>query len=126
MKQFSKYMEAIEINSGIRRVELALSVLFKIANFVKDGKTLNPEEAKGLERQLSYVRDNCLKAAGYFQLTGYTGVAIQNDLAGVINDSIDLLSKILSDYNDGVDNVVMAGKSCIDIAASLSDAARKV
>lgn len=126
-KNLFRYLEELNISSGIRRIEIALSTLYNLNNILEKENLEDFNDIKVLKRQFSYVRDNLLSAAGFLDLYEYTGNIITgNTIKEKIDNATVLLNDILSSYNDGTDDAITWGKTCMDIAATLSDEARKI
>ena len=134
MKNLTQYLEEVQINSGIRRIEIALSTLYNINDLLiqiredpdRSIETKSREDKNALKRQFSYIRDNLLSAASFFNIQEYSGKIIKGKIAEVVDSSIVLLNELLSDYNDGVDDHITWGKTSMDIASTMTEVARKI
>lgn len=122
MISLKTYLEEVTENanliSGIRYIEVIISSLYTLSKFIKQD---NQEEQISIKRKVEGITANLLKAAGLFGLQEYKGQAVQ----GTIIDNIELiiasLSKILTEYNDGLDDPLGWGKICMDAEATLLD-----
>jgi len=125
MKNLKQYLEEksnTNLTSGIRYVESALSYLYKIAEYLKQDNSGN----RGIssDRQLEYVQKCLLKSVGYFGLQEYTGNPVEGNLKEAVNLAITSISKILTAYNDGLDDPIGWGKICADTMSTLIEAKR--
>jgi hypothetical protein len=116
MNLYQYLEETTDIAMGIRYVENALTSLYSLVEYLKDEN----KNQISIQRKQQYTNENLMKAVGFFGLHEYIGKAIPGSLADKINMSITSLSKILTDYNNGIDDGLGWGKVCADIIASIN------
>ena len=123
MKNLKQYLEEKNQNlsMGIRYIESALSSLYTLSEYLKKDKKIQD----GIDRKIQYIKETLLKASGFFGLYEYVGNPSNGTLQENINMSINSLNKILTAYNDGLDDPISFGKTCLDIIASLTNSARE-
>lgn len=118
MKNLKQYLEEkanTDLSSGIRLIESALSALYKLT--IKNNISF--------DRQFEYVTQSLMKASGYFGLQQYQGNPVQGSITENTKLAIESLSKILSEYNEGLDDPLGWGKICMDIISTLTEAKKE-
>jgi len=119
MKNLKRYLEEKTdsgLSDGIRSIESALSSLYSLD---KSLSTNGNEES--LDRKVQHIIQRLSKAAAYFGLQEYEGTPIPGTPKENVTMAVGSLSKILTAYNDGIDDPISWGKNCMDIIATLSD-----